>query len=316
MRLPDSLSLPTRGLTPAARARSYLSLFGTLFALHEEEALLKKDLFDGTYSLAAYFLAKSLVVIPHCSAWSFFFTIVTLACTNLAPSAADAAAVVFVSQLSVLTFQGVGLLISASISARNVLTVAVVTITAFFAFSGFFAPPSSMRMWYGWFRYVDPQTYLWQLDMRIVFQPTSTFACGPSTAQSVAVCQGDANRTLTGTDALAYFEADVAGWVCGLVAALIVVGSRVVAFALFWLRARRWRGATLFRSAANKMPDAPPSSAAAKVADAPQNGAPGRDGDHANNNGDDLEGAGDGHAANHASNGGADRTLADVVVGV
>lgn len=242
---------------------SYLSLFATALALHDETALLKKDLFDASYSLGAYYIAKALVSVPTTSFWSLFFGIIMLACSNIAPTAAMAAAVVATMQLCVLVFQALGLALSASLPMHHVMTAGIVYVTFCFAFAGFFVLPSNMKPAFAWLRWLDPQTYLWQLQMQNVFQLQTLSTCSPQTAKTSPFCGGSPNASLTGAQVLAYFEVGIAPWVCVVVIVLATLGVHVCAFACFWARARRWRGATLFKTAADRMPDARPRVVAA-----------------------------------------------------
>jgi len=131
----------------------YLSTFASVFALHEDYAVLRKDLFDDLYSVLSYYVAKSLVVLPVSALWSLFYTTIIVLATGVAPNAAAGAAIVFTLQLCVLMFQACGLALSSLLPMANLVTGCVVLLTFFFAFAGFFAPPSSMLVWYAWLRY-------------------------------------------------------------------------------------------------------------------------------------------------------------------
>ena len=130
----------------------YLATFSTVFALHDEIPLLKKELFDGSYSLVSHFLAKQLVLYPLNGFWSVIFCTLVLASSRLAPSAANAVLVILVNQLQIFLYQAVGFFISAAVPPSGLVVASVVVVTYFFAFNGFFSPFPLMAPWYGWLR--------------------------------------------------------------------------------------------------------------------------------------------------------------------
>jgi len=97
----------------------YLSTFASIFALHEDYAVLRKELFDGLYSLMAYYVAKSLVILPVSIVWSLLYSIVIVLATGVAPNAAMGTAIVCVMQLGVFLFQAVRICIYAISGTNN-----------------------------------------------------------------------------------------------------------------------------------------------------------------------------------------------------
>jgi len=111
-----------------------------------------------------------------------------------------------------------GLALGSLIPLPNLVTGTVVLVTYFFAFAGFFAPPSTMLVWYGWLRYPCLLTYPWNLMMHIVYDG------------------GDAQALA----ALQTFEIDMSVGTCIGVMVGCAVALRLVAFGGLFYRMRRF----------------------------------------------------------------------------
>jgi ABC-type multidrug transport system ATPase subunit len=224
----------------------YLSLFSSVFALHDEVALLRKDLFDSAYSLVGYFIARSMTIYPQNSIWSIFYVSITLAATQASPSWGNAIVTILIAQLCIIHLQSWGLFISATIDMPSIMTAAIVTVTYWFAFSGLFAPPNTMQPGLGWLRYIDPQTYIWQLQLRQMFPSSARFQC--DSKSQIPQCTANKNSSspdygyITGDEALDMFQVDIAPWVCVVV---LIVGSivlRFLAYLALSVRIDKWTG--------------------------------------------------------------------------
>lgn len=102
----------------------------------EDEVILKKELFDGMYSIEAYYVAKQIVVFPVTAFWSVVYNSIVLACTQVSPLPVNAFYIVLTCMLVQFTFQSAGLLISIGIPDSSIVTTAVVVVTYLFAFPG------------------------------------------------------------------------------------------------------------------------------------------------------------------------------------
>jgi hypothetical protein len=197
----------------------YLSVFSTVWSLHDDVPLLKKELYDGSYSLAAHFVAKQITLYPANGLWSVVFCTLVLLSTRLAPSVGAAVLAILTVQAEVFLFQGVGFLISAGVPVSGLVVVSVVAVTYFFAFNGFFSPFALMAPWYGWLRWTCFLTYSYQLVMQIVFPEYPTFDCAKSPAISAYSTCNDVSgvndsRKITGLDVLEHYDVDMSVATC------------------------------------------------------------------------------------------------------
>jgi ABC-type multidrug transport system ATPase subunit/ABC-type multidrug transport system permease subunit len=93
---------------------SVVSMFSTLFAFPSERAVLNKDRASGAYRLSAYYVAKTLVETPAECIYPLIFSVIVYWVVGLRSSAAGFLIFVVILMASVLTWQAIGLAISAS----------------------------------------------------------------------------------------------------------------------------------------------------------------------------------------------------------
>lgn len=217
----------------------YLGTFSTAFALHDDLPVLKKDLFDGSYMLAAHMLAKQIVFIPATSFWCFIFAVIVMLASRLAFSVGNAILVILITQYAIFMFQAVGFLISAAVPASGIVVSTVVIVTYFFAFNGFFVKQSLMLPWYGWLRWPCLLTYPYQLIFYTVFPPEATFECGFPVSGYASCING---TTISGSEIVLQYDIDVP--VCISVGVMIGVALilRFLAFLVYREKMRPPKG--------------------------------------------------------------------------
>jgi len=199
--------------------------------------------------------------------------------------------VVFLETLLVVyfsytTFQGVGLAISASgLPPGQSSTMAILLITFFFAWTGFFVSLERVPGWIRWCSDLNPFRYCVELLMQIVMQGDIEFECDNAfsagdVSKIGAGCVQTSNGTwtLSGDAALKRHGMTSDPWLCIGVIFLVLVATRVLAFGLLWKDLRtaingaktgRMNRARSVRASAGGTPtaeeDAPPQTGAAHV---------------------------------------------------
>lgn len=209
-----------------------------MFAFQEDEAVLRKDLHDGSYSLFSYFIAKSCSLYPMTAFWSLLYNSLVLAFTQLTPTPADAVLVVLTCLLVQFTFQSVGLLISAAIPPSSIVQTSIVVVTYLFAYPGFFAPnaPAGIQ----WLETICLARYSWFLIMNIVFAPADvgpvTFKCAPPS--STTWCKdnnnnnGTGNGVISGQQVLDKYNVHVTAAECAAVLFVSALVFRAITYAV------------------------------------------------------------------------------------
>jgi len=218
----------------------YLGVFSTSFALQDDIPLVKKELYDGSYSLAAHVVAKQIVLYPTNGLWSVVFCTLVLLCTRLSPSVGLAVLIILAVQAEIFLFQGVGFFLSAAVPTSGLVVVVVVVVTFFFAFNGFFAPFNLMAPWYGWLRYPCFLQYSYQLVMHIAFSDSSvTYSCGSPSSYTVCTNNGS---VITGGDVLKQWNVDLTVTTCILVLIFCGFAVRILAYYAYSWRMRPPKG--------------------------------------------------------------------------
>jgi len=165
-----------------------------------------------------------------------------LLATRLAPSVGLAVLGILVVQAEVWLFQGVGFFFSALVPGSGLVVVAVVVVTYFFAFNGFFQPFSLMAAWYAWLRWTCFLTYSFQLMMHIVLPEWLHFECAqPPAISAFPSCSRSTfpngtvvvDGVITGLDVLDQYEVDMSPGLCIGVLLGAGLAFRVLAYIVY-----------------------------------------------------------------------------------
>jgi len=154
---------------------TFFPMFASMATFIDHAVILRKELSVGSYSLSAFFTAKTVAVLPLDWAWPVFY--VTIVYWMTAPNLLFSAylSVLGSTLLTVVAMQSVGLVISAGVPANQMVTVAVLIITFFFGYSGLFAP--NMAYWLTWAEKLNLLVYAYTLHLRSIFTVDLTFNC-------------------------------------------------------------------------------------------------------------------------------------------
>lgn len=216
------------------------AVFSTALSLQDDIPFVKKEIYDGTYSLAAHVLAKQVVLYPNSAMWSIVFCILVLASTRLASTVGMAVLIILVNQASVFLFQGVGFLISAGVPSSGLLVLCVLVVSYFYAFNGFFAPYALMPAWYQWLRWPGLMTYPYQLVMHLTFGNSNViYSCNQAPLlSSYPTCINSTSPSIDGQQVLEQWDIDLSP---GVNIAVILVSALIIRMAVYYVYLFRMR---------------------------------------------------------------------------
>jgi len=204
--------------------------------------VLEKELRVGCYSLSSFYIARTLLLLPVEFAWPTLWTTGVYWIIDLRPDLVAFLETLLLVYFSYTTFEGVGLAISASgLPPGQSSTMAILLITFFFAWTGFFVSLERVPGWIRWCADFNPFRYSVELLMQIVMQGDIEFTCDNVVSAGVVSetgegCAQTANGTWTLSGAAALKRQGMTSdpWLCIGVIFLVLVIARVLAFALLW----------------------------------------------------------------------------------
>mmetsp|Transcript_107576 Transcript_107576/g.347147 ORF Transcript_107576/g.347147 Transcript_107576/m.347147 type:complete len:645 (-) Transcript_107576:86-2020(-) len=180
----------------------FFPLFGSIHIFPGVRRVLEKELRVGCYSLEAFYVARTLLLLPLDLVWPLMFTCGLYWISNINPAFVAYVQVQLLVFLCFAVFQGVGLAISAAaLPPAQASTLGLLMITYFFAWSGFFIDFERVPGWLRWARLGNPFMYGVQLMAHIVFSDDMQFACdaqlvpGDATKERVG-CEPSGNGTV------------------------------------------------------------------------------------------------------------------------
>jgi hypothetical protein len=224
----------------------FFPLFSGIGTFPSVRRVLEKELRVGCYSLLSFYVARTLLLLPLDLVWPTAWTTGVFWITNLRPDFWVWIQTVLLVYLSFSAFQGIGLAISASgMPPARSGTTAILLITYFFAWSGFFVSLDRVPGWISWASNVNPFRFSVELMMQIIMHGDVEFSCSglPSAGDSSKVGEGcivgsDGSWSLSGSAALERHSITTDPWLCALVILAVLLGSRVLAFVLLWMDLR------------------------------------------------------------------------------
>eukprot|EP00451_Oxyrrhis_marina_P000154 CAMPEP_0204274184 /NCGR_PEP_ID=MMETSP0468-20130131/25035_1 /ASSEMBLY_ACC=CAM_ASM_000383 /TAXON_ID=2969 /ORGANISM="Oxyrrhis marina" /LENGTH=627 /DNA_ID=CAMNT_0051250359 /DNA_START=44 /DNA_END=1927 /DNA_ORIENTATION=+ len=216
----------------------FFPMFGNIGLFDSVRPVLQKELGVGCYSLLAFYLSRTVLVLPLELVWPTVWTFGLYWMTNLN----DSFAVYIVLQLLVYLifalFSGFGAMISATgLGGSKASTLALLTITYFFAWSGFFVSFDQIPSYLSWARHGNSFMYCVQLAMRTILPDSIEFDCNSmGTAGDLSkVGEGcrevDGRMVLTGKAARERHGIDTSVAVC----LGVIVGSLVLVRVLTYI---------------------------------------------------------------------------------
>jgi len=203
---------------------TFFPMFGAMPCFVENSVILRKELSVGAYNLLAFYVARTVTVIPLDWGWPFFYTTAVYWMTLPNPSFIAYIATLGSTLLTVVTMQSVGQLISAGVPKEQMVTVSVLVITYFFGYSGLFAP--DVESWLSWAEELNLLVYAYHLLLRGIITEEMSFTCDPLRSD-YTVCPPGPIRSW---DVLEKHNVDNTAGFCVAVLVGSSVGMRLLAY--------------------------------------------------------------------------------------
>jgi len=224
----------------------FFPLFGGIGTFPSVRRVLEKELRVGCYSLLSFYVARTMVLIPIELIWPTLWVTGVYWITNLNPDFLVFLQVLLLVYMSFSAFTGVGLAISASgMPPARSGTIAILLITFFFAWSGFFVSLEHLPRVLSLAADVNPFRFSVELMMQVILQGDIEFVCGTAASAGDVSKMGqgcaqavDGAWVLSGAAALERHGMTTDPWVCVAVILAVLVVSRLLAFGLLWLDLR------------------------------------------------------------------------------
>lgn len=175
----------------------FFSVFGGLGAFPPIRQVLEKELRVGCYSLEAFYVARTVLLLPWELALPTLWSIGVFWITNVNPDFSVFVQYLLTVYLSYVVFQGFGLAISASgMPPARAATLAILVITYGFTWSAFFVSIDSVPDWIKWA--IEPNVFAYAMDlvMHVVLTDNLEFRCTGIGASTV----GDESRNQHGCE--------------------------------------------------------------------------------------------------------------------
>jgi len=154
-------------------------LFTAIFTFPQERAMLNKERASDLYRLSSYFMARTLGDLPLDLVMPAIFVVIVYFMTNLYLSAGAFFLTMLIVFLNVVTSQGLGFLIGATLmEVKKATTLASIIMLAFMLTGGFFV--QSIPVWMSWLKYLSFNYYNYRLLTKVQYSSSETFDCGTS----------------------------------------------------------------------------------------------------------------------------------------
>lgn len=171
----------------------------------QDRVVLRKELYVGAYRLSAYYMTRVVTLLPFemLYAWLFVTTLYIMALLKDG-SFEQYILLILATWLSMSAFYSVGFVIAAGVPDRHLQTTAILAITFFFAYSGFFKPFEDIVPWMQWTEHVNLLLYGYHLIMYILFHYGPDYVCvvGVDTQYDVECVDG----VITPQEALDFYD--------------------------------------------------------------------------------------------------------------
>jgi hypothetical protein len=161
------------------------------------EIMLRKELSVNSFRLEAWYLIQTTYLLLPMFAQSMIYLIVFFALSGVSANPLVFVALYAVVVIALLTFQSIGLLLSAAVKPENLSTCAMLFVTYCFLFTGFFIRLDETAV--PWAAFCNPVFYILHLAVWSVFSiDNKKFKCGNDTDDEGTIyvdsCGGDADR--------------------------------------------------------------------------------------------------------------------------
>jgi hypothetical protein len=210
----------------------YFPSFESIFVFHMDMKMLKKELSVGAYSLEAYFVARSTLLIPLSLYWPLLFTTIAWWMSGMNDGFLVYVEFFLLIALVTITSQSFGLWVGSAFKMEHSVVACLSLMCVFFSYAGFLVPlaliPDALR----WPQWISIMGHGFNVAMWIVFnqgEPPNHECAVPST---FAVCN-EGQDYITTTDIFDFYldgltASDISTSI-GLLFAMLV-GFRVLAY--------------------------------------------------------------------------------------
>ncbi|KAH8097279.1 ATPase [Aureococcus anophagefferens] len=175
----------------------FFPLMDSLGFVPTAEIMLRKELSVNSFRLEAWYLIQTTYLLLPMFAQSMIYLIVFFALSGVSTNPLVFVALYAVVVIALLTFQSIGLLLSAAVKPENLSTCAMLFVTYCFLFTGFFIRLDETAV--PWAAFCNPVFYILHLAVWSVFSiDNKRFKCGNDTDDEGTIyvdsCGGGADR--------------------------------------------------------------------------------------------------------------------------
>ena len=175
----------------------FFPLMDSLGFVPTAEIMLRKELSVNSFRLEAWYLIQTTYLLLPMFAQSMIYLIVFFALSGASANPLVFVAPYAVVVIALLTFQSIGLLLSAAVKPENLSTCAMLFVTYCFLFTGFFIRLDETAV--PWAAFCNPVFYILHLAVWSVFSiDNKKFKCGNDTDDEGTIyvdsCGGGADR--------------------------------------------------------------------------------------------------------------------------
>jgi len=211
----------------------FFPLFANIQAFQTHRKMLEKELKKGCYSLEAYYITRTLLVLPLNLVWPLFWTAGVYWIANANPNFGAYIQFQPLVFLNFAIFEGAGQMISAiDMSSAHANTLTLICITFWFAWSGFFLELNRIPEFVRWMTHGNVFMYGVQLGVQILLSSDLTFSCeGFGSAYTSRTCESAAD-TFSGLEAQGLVGIDRTPTLCMLVLVGTLFVTRLLTYGL------------------------------------------------------------------------------------
>jgi hypothetical protein len=209
------------------------AMFGALMAFPAERDVILKERSSGAYHLSAYFMAKTTSEMPMRMALPLIYMTISFWMAGISNDFSVFLLTTFISLLSVIAGESIGLMIGASIyDMEKAMTTMTVASLGLMLLGGFFI--QNVPVWLNWAKFLSPFKYSFDASRQLVFD--RDVPCDGSGALE-ELCGGLDTGSVPGKDVIEFLG--VQGSVAFNASLLLAIGLVPRFIAYLALRAKK-----------------------------------------------------------------------------
>jgi hypothetical protein len=242
----------------------FFPLMDSLGIVPAAEVMLKKELAVNAFFVEVWYSVYSTFLLAPMLAQSFLYLVIFFSLSGVSTNPVVFAALYGVVVLALLTFQSIGLFLSAAVKPDNLATCAMLLVTFCFLFTGFFIPLGQTAI--PWAAYANPVLYILHLSEDAVFSiDAKRFDCGNDVDDEgttfVRSCDDDGDGRIAVPEIYREYglRAISASQAVGVLLAMLITTRVAALFILKRRMKRHFREMLAFEGAAAKEGGPPPA---------------------------------------------------------